>query len=73
MSKLSDKLASLGVTLDVVTSAVERNMFGLDNPGFCVKCGNEQEGCEPDARRYECEACGEHSVYGAAELLMHLA
>lgn len=61
------------VTLDRISDAVKRQMFGLDNPGFCVKCGNEQEGCEPDARKYECEACGENTVYGAGELLISLA
>lgn len=49
--------------------ATKREMFGLDNPGFCVACGNEQEGCEPDAREYECDVCGKSTVYGAAELL----
>ena len=38
--------------------------------GFCLACGHEQGGCEPDARRYECEACGEKQVYGADELMM---
>jgi hypothetical protein len=58
------------VTIDVVVEAVERQMTTLDNPGFCIKCGNEQDGCEPDARGYECEACGAHAVYGAEELLL---
>ena len=40
--------------------------------GFCVACGNEQDGCEPDARNYECEGCGAKAVYGAEELLMYL-
>jgi predicted RNA-binding Zn-ribbon protein involved in translation (DUF1610 family) len=40
--------------------------------GFCLACGNTQS-AEPDAHRYECEACGEKKVYGAAELaLMNL-
>ena len=38
--------------------------------GFCVACGYEQNGVEPDARKYECEDCGERKVYGAEELLM---
>jgi hypothetical protein len=58
------------ITNELLVGAVERSMFGLDNPGFCIDCGNEQEGCEPDARRYKCEACGENAVYGAEELLM---
>lgn len=36
--------------------------------GFCLACGNVQSYCEPDAVRYECEDCGEHKVYGPAEL-----
>jgi hypothetical protein len=35
--------------------------------GFCMACGAERDSCEPDARKYECEACGEHEVYGAEE------
>jgi len=50
--------------------AVERQMYGLDNPGFCRACGAEQDGCEPDARNYTCEECGEAEVFGAEELLL---
>ena len=58
------------ITMERVADACERNTCGLDNPGFCIACGNEQEGCEPDAREYECEACGEHQVYGAGEVAL---
>jgi hypothetical protein len=58
------------LTTDVIIEAAERQQVTLDNPGFCIACGNEQEGCEPDARKHKCEACGERQVYGAAELLM---
>ena len=58
------------ITLSKLERAVKAEMFGLDNPGFCISCGYKQDGCEPDAREYECEACGEPKVYGAAELLM---
>ena len=61
------------VTLNHVTEAVERARSSLDNPGFCICCGAEAEGVEPDARKYECESCGEPGVYGAEELLMVLA
>jgi hypothetical protein len=61
------------ITLKRVSEAVERQMTTLDNPGFCIKCGAEADGCEPDAREYECESCDEPAVYGAAELLMVLA
>ena len=61
------------VTLDRVTEAVERASITLDNPGFCVRCGAEAEGVEPDARQYECGSCGRPGVYGAEELLLLLA
>ena len=51
-------------------AAVEESTFGLGNDGFCIACGNQQDGCEPDACGYECEACGEPEVYGAMELLL---
>jgi hypothetical protein len=53
-----------------VLEAVERSMIGLDNPGFCLACGFEQDGCEPDARNYKCEICGAHEVFGAEEILL---
>ena len=61
------------VTLDRVTEAVERGHLTLDSPGFCTLCGVDADGVEPDARKYECESCGEPGVYGAEELLIHLA
>ena len=51
-------------------NAIERAYEGLDNPGFCLACGQEQDGCEPDARNYACESCGENRVFGAEEILM---
>lgn len=61
------------VKIDRVLEAAQRGMSSLDNPGICLACGEDAEGCEPDARRYECEACGEKQVYGAEELLLMLA
>ena len=58
------------ITEDRILEACERRMTSLDNPGFCLACGNEQGGCEPDARNYECEACSEFQVYGAEELAL---
>lgn len=60
------------ITLERVALAVQRQHTSLDNPGFCKACGHEQDGCEPDARNYECEACGEHKVDGAEELMFAL-
>lgn len=38
--------------------------------GFCLACGEDQEGVEPDARKYVCEACKQPKVYGLEELIM---
>lgn len=61
------------ITAERVVEAVEAQMTSLENPGFCVKCGEDAEGVEPDARKYECECCGEPGVYGAEELLLYVA
>jgi hypothetical protein len=58
------------VTLDRVMQAVQAQRSTLDNPGFCIACGEDADGCEPDARKYPCELCGKRAVYGAEELLM---
>ncbi len=54
------------LSLDDVMRAVQDD----DGTGFCLACGNEQLGCEPDARKLECGDCGEPKVYGAEELLL---
>jgi hypothetical protein len=41
-----------------------------DNQGFCLRCGEEAFGVEPDARRYVCKSCGAEKVYGLQELLL---
>jgi hypothetical protein len=56
------------VTLSQVMEAIEAD----DCQGFCLACGAEAFGVEPDARRYECESCGEPKVYGAEEILLHM-
>ena len=61
------------ITLDRIMPLAESQMFGLENPGICKACGAERDGCEPDAREYECYECGEMQVFGASELLMELA
>jgi hypothetical protein len=58
------------LTLEMIIDGVERSTFGLENVGFCLACGEESSGCEPDAARYLCEGCGKRMVYGAEELLM---
>ena len=58
------------ITMDRVMRAVQAEIFDLDNPGFCIACGEESDGCEPDARGYECHSCGLNDVYGAEEIMM---
>ena len=58
------------ITAKRVLAAVKRSMCGNGFPGFCLACGADAEGVEPDARRYECEDCGAHKVFGAEEVLM---
>lgn len=41
-----------------------------DGSGFCLACGHETEGVEPDARKYTCDSCGKPTVYGLPELIM---
>ena len=55
------------ISLERIMEAVEDESECL---GFCTECGTEAYGVEPDARAYECEECGAHSVYGAEELLI---
>lgn len=59
-------MAKAKIDLDRIIEACEAD----DNIGFCTACGEEQSGCEPDARNYECESCGERQVFGAQELLI---
>jgi hypothetical protein len=59
-----------GLTIDTILAAVESSTFGMENLGFCLACGEQADGCEPDARNYECGACGERKVFGAEEILI---
>lgn len=51
-------------------SLAELETLDWDGKGFCLACGSDSQSAEPDARQYECDACGERKVYGAAELVM---
>ena len=54
----------------VIEEAELQQALFSDNLGFCIGCGAETEGVEPDARRYRCDDCGMPCVYGLEELLM---
>jgi len=57
------------ITVDRIMTACEED----DHLGFCIACGEEAYGVEPDARRYVCESCDAKAVYGAEELLLMTA
>lgn len=54
------------ITIDRILEAVQAD----DCLGICIYCGEDQHGCEPDARKYRCESCNLNGVYGAEELLL---
>ena len=58
------------ITEKRVLEAVEAGMCGMENAGFCLECGADHDGCEPDAVNYECEECGELRVMGAENVLL---
>lgn len=45
-------------------------MFAENGVGWCLACGEEADGVEPDAKKYVCNSCGKPKVYGMEELMM---
>jgi hypothetical protein len=70
---LARNLWHKSITDDAVLDACERHAMTLDNPGFCLMCGLEASGVEPDAENYKCESCGAEQVFGADQLLIVIA
>ena len=61
------------MTVDEATALLTEAARDDECRGFCVKCGADAYGVEPDARGYACEECGAPAVYGAEELLLMAA
>lgn len=60
-----------GKTVFLPTMDAEFESAMMDgNTGFCIACGADADGVEPDARKYECESCSEPRVYGLEELVL---
>lgn len=55
----------------ILESETEYSELENDNFGLCLNCGADHYSCEPDAKRYHCEDCGENRVYGIASLAMN--
>lgn len=66
------KYTSRGGLARIAPSMADVDDLGSDRDvtGWCLACGTPQDGVEPDARRYECDACGEPTVYGLEELAL---
>jgi predicted RNA-binding Zn-ribbon protein involved in translation (DUF1610 family) len=45
------------------------NNYGY-NTGICSSCGEIHSGIEPDAAQYECNNCGQYTVYGCENILI---
>lgn len=54
------------ISLDKLMQAIEDD----DGVGFCLACGEETYGVEPDARHYACDTCDQREVFGAEEILI---
>jgi hypothetical protein len=64
------RLPHISVTEKRVVDLVAEYHMTASNPGICLVCGEEQDGCEPDAEGYTCEHCGEPTVMGVEEILL---
>ena len=53
------------ITTEQILEAAEAD----DNLGFCLSCGEENSGVEPDASGYTCDFCGKPKVSGVGILL----
>lgn len=71
---MSDRKKSLkvhsSITEELLLEAAAGHALHSDYPGFCISCGFQASGVEPDARRLKCERCGEMGVFGAEELVL---
>ncbi len=71
-ARVPDKLPE-GLDIDTVMEAAKTSMFGNEDPGFCLSCGEETGYVEPDAEHYPCQFCGERMVFGAEWIFVRYA
>lgn len=65
---MKEYTAKSGLT-QFMPSMEEVEEMAMYGEGFCLSCGQTQP-AEPDARKYRCDCCDNHKVYGAAELVL---
>jgi Zn finger protein HypA/HybF involved in hydrogenase expression len=55
----------MAVSMDEIEEAIE------EYRGWCTVCQDfTSDGVEPDAEKYECEECGQRTVYGAENAVL---
>jgi len=67
MSQLTPNNTTRRFTLEQIMDATDKM------EGLCLDCGHSSGCCEPDAKAYKCEHCGELAVYGPDEILFSSA
>ena len=67
---MTGKRVHKSITAKRLEALVMETMFGTADTGICIACGEEQGGCEPAARNYECEGCEQPKVFGVEELMV---
>ena len=56
---------------DEILAVMESSICDVNSPGFCLACGSEVMGCEPDMENGPCPCCGARAVWGAEELMFY--
>ncbi len=49
---------------------LEESLLVDGTEGYCVVCGDQQNGVEPDAREYHCFECELDSVFGVEQIII---
>ena len=68
--KIQSKITNKTYYRPVLQAGESPFMGDMDITGFCLGCGNDCLGIEPDATKRRCDNCGEFLVYGIEQLVM---
>lgn len=64
------KEVSRNITVEMVEDALESSVFDTDYISYCILCGAEHQGFEPDTRGAICDHCNDEAVYSVEELVL---
>lgn len=70
VKEVLDAKAARERTCKVSIEQIIEALTSDESMGFCLSCGADAYGVEPDARGYTCDECGAAKVYGAEECLI---